>query len=391
MAGKKKSNGEGSIYKRSTDDRWCASIQVGTNDEGNPIRKNFYGKQRKDVVAKLDEYKFKLQSGESVSTSQTLDEYILNWLRIVKANELKPASYDRLESTIQNHIKPNLGFHKLDEITSLLIQSELINKMTKDKKSYSSVKKAYDALNACLKYAVNNQHLKYNPMNTVVKPATNKFTKKQIVIFTDKQTQSFIDECNATYSNGASKYKMGNAFVFILNTGLRLGELSSLKWNDIDLTKRTVKVDSNMILSKNRNKTEESKNNYIFIEQDSTKTKKSSRSIYLNDKAIVALDKIKSNRNSGKDGYIVCNDQLKPIRPRHLQNTLNAILDNASIPHSGIHALRHTFASMLFKQGADVKTVSEILGHEDVRTTMNIYVHVMQEQKSDAIKALDNL
>lgn len=390
MAGKKKSNGEGSIYKRS-DGRWCATIQIGTKDDGKPIKKSFYGHQRKNVVSKLDDYKFKLHTGDIVSANEALDSYILNWLRVVKFGELKPASYDRLESTIQNYINPNLGFYKIDEITSMLIQTELINKMTSKQLSYSSIKKAYDGLNSCLKYAVANQHLKYNPMQTVVKPATNKFAKKQITIFTDEEVKSLIENCNVAYSNNIPKYKMGNAFILILNTGLRLGELSSLKWNDINFDKRTLKVDSNMIMSKNRNKTEDSDPNHIFIEQDTTKTKKSSREIYLNDKSITALNKIKLIRYSGDNGYVICSDKYKPIRPRNLQNTFDYILNNAGINHSGIHTLRHTFASMLFKQGADIKTVSEILGHEDVRTTANIYLHIMQEQKSDAIKALDNL
>ena len=79
------------------------------------------------------------------------------------------------------------------------------------------------------------------------------------------------------------------------------------------------------------------------------------------------------------------------MRPRNMQTIFDNILRNAGIAHKGLHALRHTFASMLIRKGVDIKIVSELLGHADVAFTYNRYVHIIDEQKNTAIQKLDEL
>jgi integrase len=386
----RRGNGEGSIFQRN-DGRWVAQIQTGTDSEGKKILKTFYGKERKDVAAKLKEFQLNQLQGYDCLSTVNLKDYINNWFALTKTNQLKPSSLDRLESTIDNHIIPNIGHYTIDKLTSQIIQKELINKMIDDKMSYSSIKKAYDAINACMKYAVKNRQLMFNPVDTVAKPSTTKFKKKEIIIFSEEEKQRFEDTCILKYSNSEYIYKTGYGFILILYTGLRMGEALALKWVDVDFINKKIKIDNNIVMAKNRKKEKETDPNIILIEQDTTKTKKGVRYVGLSKKAFNALEQLKRMKYYNPDGYVFTTENNTPIRPRNLQNTFDSILTKANINHVGLHALRHTFASMLFKKGIDIKTVSEILGHADVRTTYNTYIHLIEEQKKNAIDVLDDI
>ena len=169
----------------------------------------------------------------------------------------------------------------------------------------------------------------------------------------------------------------------LLYTGLRIGELLGLKWNNIDFENKILKVSGNLKQVKNRDENKgEAK--YIVIEQ-TTKTKSGNRIIPLSDKAIEAL-KYFEKRKIKKDSYVLITKNGKSVSARNRDTTFRQILKNAGIDKiSGVHSLRHTFASMLFKKGVDPKTVSELLGHSDVSITYNIYIHIIHEQKTKAI------
>jgi integrase len=386
----RRSNGEGSIYKRN-DGRWAAQIQTGTDENGKKVIKTFYGNERKDVVAKLKAFHLTQAQGFDSLIKINLKDYISNWFKVTKINEIKPSSLDRLESTIDNQVIPRVGHYTIDKLTASIIQEELINKMMDEGLSYSSIKKAYDAINACLKYAVDNRQLMFNPVKTVTKPSTTKFEKKEVTFFTDDEMKRFEDACVVKYSNNEYIYKTGYGFIVMLYTGIRMGEALALKWADVDFENKRIKVDNNIIMVKNRKKKKETDPNIILLEQDTTKTKKGNRYIGLSKKAYNAIQQLKGMKYYNPGGYVLTTENNMPIRPRNLQNTFDSILDKANINRSGLHTLRHTFASMLFRKGADVKTVSELLGHADVRTTFNTYIHLIEEQKKSAISLLDDI
>jgi integrase len=386
----RRGNGEGSIFQRK-DNRWCAKIQTGTDENGKSIIKTFYGKERKEVAAKLKEHFLLTSQGYNNLTSDTLKDFITTWLTTIKFNQLKPLSYDRLESTINNHIIPNLGHYMLDKLTSLIIQSDLINKMFDNGMSYSSIKKAFDAINECCEYAVQNRKIIFNPVVSVKKPSQAKFKRKEIEIFTNEEIKKFEESCKDRYSNGQYIYNMGYGLILMLYTGIRMGEALSLKWENVNIQERQITIDGNVILTKNRDKKiKEGDNRYILVDQDTTKTIKGKRSIKLSNKALDAINNLNSIYKYKDNDYIFQTKNKTPIRPRNLQNMLDSVLTRVGISHKGLHVLRHTFASMLFAKGIDVKTVSELLGHADVRITYSTYIHLIEAQKSKAIDLLDD-
>ncbi|NJD02192.1 MAG: site-specific integrase [Ruminiclostridium sp.] len=365
----RRSAGEGNISKR-VDGTWTARIQLGIKEDGKPKVKAFYGKSRKEVAEKLADYRELTKSGYTDDDMPEFKTYITNWLYSVKVNELKAMSFDRLESTINNHIIPVVGQFKTNMITDTIIQTQLINKRVKTY-SHSSIKKMYDALNACFKYAVTRRDLRFNPMETVTMPSKSEFETKEIEIFTEDELKILTHIADSQFSNGELRYKNGWGVILMIYTGMRMGEALALKWEDFDENEKKLLIRKNIGLVKNR--TGEGKN-YTLLEQDTLKTKNSDRVIPLSQKAITALAILKKTSRN----YIISTKDGKPVRPRNFQNTFDYMLENAGLKHKGLHATRHTFASLLFKRNADVKTVGELLGHADARTTYNTYIHVMQ-------------
>lgn len=385
----RRGNGEGSITERS-DGRWVAKIQIGVDERGKQIIKSFYGKERREVVAKLQQYQLSVLQGYDDLTKVNFRDYIINWMHVIKKDSLKESSFDRLESTINTHVIPTIGHYALDKLTPEIIKSEVIDYMVDNNMSYSTVKKAYNAVNACCRYAVNKGQLIRNPAALVALPSSTKFDKSEIEIFTKEEVDKIEEVVASKFSNGKYKYRTGYGFVLILYTGLRTAEALALQWGDVDFEKKIIHIKKNIALVRNRKKKNEDEANYVLKVQNSTKTESGTRDIPLSEKALYALNELKKISPAGKKDFVLCTESGFPIRPRNFRNTFDSILNQAGIDSTGMHTLRHTFASMLFAKGAEVKEVSELLGHASVQITYDTYIHLIPEHKAKVISLLDD-
>lgn len=167
---------------------------------------------------------------------------------------------------------------------------------------------------------------------------------------------------------------------------MRVGEALALKWIDVDMDGRIIFINKNIARVKNRAEHDEKK--YVMVEQ-STKTKSGNRVIPLNDAAINALNEL--YKVTGNYETVLANQKGGYIAYRNFDKTFKTILRNCNLNKTGIHTLRHTFASKLFRNGVDIKTISEILGHSDVSITSDIYIHIIQEQKMRAVSVIDTV
>jgi integrase len=165
-----------------------------------------------------------------------------------------------------------------------------------------------------------------------------------------------------------------------LMTGLRIGELCALKWEDVDLKRRIIVV--NKTLSRISKRGERSK---IVITVP--KTENSERNMPISNTLYEYLQSIKPKE---KDLFFLTFSK-KSTEPRNYRKIYNNLLKKLKLSPTSFHALRHTFATRLVENKVDVKTISELLGHSSIGTTMQVYIHSEFSTKRKAMKTLDNL
>ena len=386
MSRTRKQNGEGSVFQVS-EHKWIAKISLGTRPDGKPNIKQFSGKTEAIVKKKLKDFKKSTDFAEKhMPSNDTVRAYFSVWLREYQYNKLKPSSYDRLESTVTNHIFPHIGGMKIDKVTRDNIQS-LINQLyKKEKLSYSSVKKVYVAINSCYKHAVIADAVTKNPCLGVVLPSQTERTKQVIPLCVD-DVERLKTELSKTASDGTPLYCYAYAYLLILNTGLRMGEALSLCWGDIDFENKIITVTKNNVLKKKRDSDGDKVGGYELQTQNSTKTSSGNRVIPINRSAEEALFALRIGNTTS---YVITNSRHHQVLPSNFERSFHTVLKNAQIDGDySIHALRHTFASMFFSKGVDVKIVGKLLGHSTVKITYDIYVHLFEKDISRVTSVLD--
>ena len=387
MKNSRRDNGSGTLRKRK-DGRWQGSVQFGYKPNGKPNIKYVYGKTEAEAKRKLKEViklSYTEENKQDSFATQTVEEYCNEWLQNIQSNVLKPSSYDRKETTLENQVYPLIGNIYMSQVSFDDIQL-MVNELKKQNLSYSTIKKAYEAINGCFKYALIKGDVNRNPCVGITLPKNLKRQDSDIKFFTEEQIKLMLEQVVFKYSNGNFKYRLGYGVQFLLYTGLRIGEALALTWEDVDFQNKSVRVNKNLKQIKNRDS--DSQDNYKIIIQDSTKTNSGSRIVPLNNKSIEALSHIKEI--TGQCKYIFSTETGRNVSARTIDRMFRKIQENCGFKEIyGVHALRHTFASLLFKKGVDVKTVSEILGHKDVSITYNTYIHLIQEQKVNAMNLLD--
>ena len=397
----KRLNGEGTIYYSKSRNEYIGEITKTIN--GKTVKKVFYsgqGGKRSTVSQKMSAWQIRNVADYAMNHPVQLEDGILAWLETCKKPELKPSSYDRLESTINCQIIPRIGWRHVSDLTDSMIRSELILPITdEDHLSVSTAKKAYNALNEYLKYAVYKNIIPSNPMMMMKapKPTTNKEISSIWDEEESEETCKALDSeemhklCSILYTRWKRppqhrRYENGGAIDLILNTGLRMGEALALQWSDINWKRSTLSVTKNLIRIRNRS----GKGlKYKLILQEKPKTEKSKRIVPLNNAALAALEDLKRAPGNKPNGFVIHNKFGSAVLPRTLEASLENMCAAVGIRKIGIHALRHTYATRLFEKGVDIKIISELLGHSSTEITYRIYVHVIDALKESAVEALD--
>ena len=383
----KRANGEGTIVKNmrnGVQKGWRASITIGIGDNGKIKRKEFTGKTQQDVKKKLEEYKKEMLLGTISSDDKiTVSEWYYTWLFDYRIKDLKPKSFEKYEGIYRNYIKDSeLGKIKLKDLRATHIQ-RYYNKL-QDTKPISTIKGINTRLKPCLGEAEKQGYIQKNYCKMVTLPKDN--NKKTIQVLTQQQQKLFIEAIKG--------HKLEMLFLIALGTGLRLGELLGLKWSDIDFNTGILTV--NRTLSRVKNQTT---SKYEVIEQ-TPKTKNSNRTIPIPNDILNKLKEHKKNQSKQRlfvgegyinNNYVFTDDIGNPIDDKRPGRNLKSTLAKLSIEPIKFHALRHTYATRLFEANVPPKTVQVLMGHYDISITMDIYTHVMEDAKLEAIEKLNNI
>ena len=375
MDKKRATKGTGTVYQLA-DGRWRARVVIN----GKSVTKE--ARTEKEARAFLKEVRKAHESGKTNFDKMTYSELLERWLDFKSRGNIKRQSFERLENTVRTHIEPLIGFYDIQNITSETIEKELIekvrNKRTLEKLSYSSMKKIYDALNESFKYAVAERILANSPMFRVREPKKEAVKNSlKITTLTDEEVRRFKSACYKTYKNGKRVYPVSGIFIFMLNTGCRLGEALAVTYADYDEENQLVTIDSTITYQKDLSGVKRA------VEQQSTKTKGSNRVLPLNEAAVNAIAEAKDLKQSvNPSDYIFSGSTGNPLTIKVVFNMLNDIYAEAEISAKGTHILRHTYASKLFERGIDIKYISELLGHASIKTTADIYIHLLNTSNS---------
>ncbi len=303
-----------------------------------------------------------------------------NWLKEWLNNYVKTANkqrtYERYSQTAKVHIIPLLGEYDLNELQPIVLQrfiTELLkngNKRTGKGLSPNFVKSVISVIQNSLKTA---HFLGLIPEYTANRIKRPKIVEKQVVCFSvaeQKKIEKYILE---------SKKPKLLGIVICLYTGLRIGELLALTWEDIDFSKS--------VLSVTKTSHDGNVNGKHCVIADTPKTENSRRDIPLSKPLVTILREMKKQ---SKSNYVI-EDKETAVFVRSYQRTFELLLKRLELPHKGFHALRHTFATRALECGMDVKTLSEILGHKNATVTLNRYAHSLWEHKSEMMNKLGKL
>lgn len=305
------------------------------------------------------------------------EDWLKEWLKNYIEPTVKARTFIRYFDIAKYHLIPKLGGCEMEEIMPLVLQhliTELLqsgNLRTGKGLSANSVSGIINVIQGSLKTAFRLGCLKEYTADRIKHP---KIQEKAVCCFS-MQEQKKIEQAVLT-----SKKEKMFGMLLCHYTGLRIGELLALKWEDIDLQKGLLTVSSSCHDGKGKD------GHYIRFE-DTPKTFSSRRVIPL-PRQILPL--IRETKKKSKSFYVVANGE-SPISVRSYQRTFELLQKKIKIPHRGFHSLRHTFATRTLECGMDVKTLSEILGHKSPTVTLNRYVHSFLEHKQDMMNRLGKL
>ena len=313
-------------------------------------------------------------------------DWLEEWLQD-KKNEVKPATYSSYLLAIENHLIPILGGYEIGEINSAVLQ-EAVNKWAKEGNiktnqplSSKSIRENYGLATRALKaYCEKNQM----PIITykVKLPPKDNF---DIETFTKEEQKKIILKINLACAGKRVKYACKCVGIGLgLCAGLRIGEVCAITWGNIDFENRTILVDS----TAQRISGKKGEGSEIVI--GNPKTSNGFRTIPFNATIeFFLLSLYELCNHPGKDIYIVTNSN-KCTEPRTYESTYKTFLRKAGVKTRKFHCLRHSFATKAIACRMDYKTLSKLLGHSDIKTTLALYVHPQLEDKRVAMELMDN-
>lgn len=384
QSGARRENGAGNIYEREPG-KWVGRLRIGVKADGKPAVKYFSGKSEAEVKRKIREYN-RANDPESAKKI-TVAQYMTNWMTTFKRPSLKKTSYDRLEKTFNTHIVPSIGMIQLGELKADDVQ-RLISHMQSSGLGHSSIKKVYDCMNDAMRFAVAKDDIVKNPMLLVKMPEKSQFPQKEIRYFTPLEVSLISEEVQRRYSTGRPVYVYGDVYMLMLNTGIRVGELVGLKREDWNKEEGVLHVQRTAQLVVARDATGQPVGGHQLL-LSTTKTYSGDRYIPLNKNATVALQRLCETRMNSD--FVVSDKKGNNVSPRQVERAFERVIERLGIPKAGTHSLRHTFASMLFANGVDVKTVSKLLGHASIQITLNTYIHMIDKADHKAVIKLDDI
>ena len=296
---------------------------------------------------------------------KTINQITEEW-KEEKKKYVKKSTYAAYQLLIQNHIKPYFG--DLYEVNEEKVQQFVFDKLDAGL-SEKTIRDIIIVLKMILKFGIKNGYLEYAQIDAKF---PSKQEKKDLDVLSKADQKKFMEHLR-------NNFTFKNLGIFIcLSTGMRIGEICGLRWCDVDTVEGVIKVRHTLQLIY----IIEGETRHTELLLDTPKTANSVRDIPMSSELLKMLKSL--NKVVNENYYVISND-IKPIEPRTYRNYYKKLCKQLDIPELKFHGLRHSFATRCIESKADYKTVSVLLGHSNISTTLNLYVHPNKEQKKKTI------
>jgi len=374
---RRRGRGEGCVTWRMRNGKklWYAEISLGYDENGKRKRKTVYGGTKKEVQDKLRDLQNKAVQGALTQTNRIrLGELLDEWVRDARASgKHNEKTSVRYQTVINGHIKPHIAGTAINTITPVHVQ-RFYTLLKEGGVGGRTCEIAHQVLNSAFRKAVQLRLLPSNPCASVDRPKAK--TKEQET-WTREQALRFLE--------AAEGDRLEALYVLALTTGARQGELFGLCWSNFDEGQGRLLIER---------QASEVKGKITFTKP---KTNAGKRAVALSGFAIEALKAHQEKMTNAKlptgDKDLIFTDRDGgPLRKSNtVRRSFSPLIEKAKIPRIVFHGIRHTHATLALADGANIKVLSERLGHADVRTTLRVYAHAipsMQEQEADRIQRL---
>lgn len=358
------------------------SCSIGRKPDGSLNRKYFYGHSRAEAERKRDEYLKQRERNQNINPDMTVEDWVRQYLVVyhTTANPLYATSdkrpYERLISAIGELRIVDIREHHLQAALNAIAGY-----------SYSTITKYKQTIQRVFKKAYKNKLIPFDPSDDLLIPAYKRGTHKAL----DRETIQLIAQ--HWREAGAS----GLWMIIMLFAGLRRGEMIALQWDCIDLTDRTLTVKRTAVIQQNK-----------CVIEDRAKSAAGLRTIPL---PAILYDALLSIPEADRSGFVCTTTKGKPLTETavrrgtdHFCTVMSRIRSDTPIYQKGhrsdlspldpptisfrLHDLRHTYCTLLFEAGVDVKTAAYLMGHSDIKVTMGIYTHLSEQQKAISTSSL---
>lgn len=347
------------IYKRK-DGRWEARYINAISSDGKKKYGSVYGKTYREAREKQLNCLQNLQMINQSTSNTTMSDLLNEWLQSIE-HTVKQSTYQKYESIIRNHINTHMfSDFEVKYITSSTISHFANDKLQSGKLSAKTVNDIIIVIGLVLSYAEQVYNFPKPKINYFREP---KSEMRVLSVAEQQILEKYLNE-------DVNLYKL--VIMLALYTGIRIGELCALQWEDI--TNEKIVINKTLHRIKDGNKT--------VLKITEPKTKTSNRVIPLPQ---FLIPKLSQFRNTGS---VLKNRNGKAVEPRLMQLTFEKYINDCGLSKTNFHSLRHTFATRCIEAGFDIKSLSEILGHTDVKTTLNKYVHSSMKQKQKNMELL---
>jgi integrase len=380
VASERREHGTGSVFFESARRRWVGTFDVGTTATGRRIRRRVTARTKGEVIAKLRQLRRDAGiGGPRAHGSMTLGDLLDRWLEKAAPNRLE------LKSTLSNYrrmcdlARAEIGAVKLAQLGPDDIE-RMLRSLAEDGYAKTTLQRVRTVVGLALRWAVKRRYAAWDATTVAELPPDASITSKRV-----RQSKSLTADEARRFASAALERRNGLALVLAMALGLRPGEMTALRWTDLDEDSATLHVGQAW--------KDADEHRRLGV----PKTRRSVRTIGVPSTLVLHLTEHRRTQREeavalgwrDELGLMFVSDAGTPLDPANLRRLVRGVANAADVGNVTPYMLRHTAASLLADDGARIESVADLLGHSDSRTTERYYTHRVRPSVDTAVAAMD--